>query len=235
MEKHPMKILVIEDDPQIVEVVTTVIQIRWPEAEVISTHLGKRGLELIAEESPSVVILDIGLPDISGYEVIKSIRLFSGVPLVILSSRDKEVDIVRGLELGADDYVTKPFRHMELISRVKTAMRRSPDAKAQQMKLGELRYDPAILEVFWKGKTIVLTHTEGDIFHLLMKNADHVVTYSSLAKAVWGNDYVGATEALKVHIRRMREKIEVDPDKARLILTRPSVGYYLQVDQESPD
>jgi len=230
-----MKILVIEDDPQIVEVVTTVVHIRWPEAEVISTHLGKRGLELVEEESPSVVILDIGLPDTSGYEIIRSIRLFSSVPLVILSSRDREIDIVKGLELGADDYVTKPFRHMELISRVKTAIRRNPDARAEQMKLGELRFDPAILEVFWKGRTIVLTHTEGDIFRLLMKNAGHVVTYNQLAEAVWGNDYAGATEALKVHVRRMREKIEIDPEKAQLILTRPSAGYYLRVNQDSPD
>lgn len=229
-----MKILVIEDDPQIVEVVSLSLRIRWPEADVISTHLGEKGLEMVENESPTVVILDLGLPDISGYEILKRIRLFADVPVIILTSRDDEADIVKGLEWGADDYITKPFRQMELISRVRAVMRRNNDTSHELMRLGELRFDPDRLEVIFEGRKIALTRTEGDIFYHLMKNAGQVVTYDSLAEAVWGSDYTGATDALKVHVRRLREKLEIDPGEPQLILTRPSAGYYLAVPPKEP-
>ncbi len=230
-----MKILIIEDDPQIVEVVSLALRIRWPEAEVISTHLGEKGLEMVEKEAPSAVILDLGLPDISGYEILKRIRLFSSVPVIILTSRDEEADIVKGLEWGADDYVTKPFRQMELISRVKAVIRRNADLIPDKpMQLGELQFDPARLEITWKGRQITLTRTEGDIFRILMKNAGQVVLYESLAEAVWGGDYTGAIDALKVHVRRLREKIEVDPGQPQLILTRPSAGYFLAAPPKQP-
>lgn len=229
-----MKILIIEDDPQVVEVVSLSLRIRWPEAEVLDTHLGEKGLEILEQESPAVVILDLGLPDMSGYDTLKRIRLFSDVPLVILTSRDEESDIVKGLELGADDYITKPFRQMELISRVKAVMRRKDLSSPKEMRQGDLQFDPDRLEVNCKGRRIALTRTEGSIFHQLMKNAGQVVPYDVLAEAVWGRDYEGATDALKVHVRRLREKLEGDPGEPQLILTRPGVGYLLAVPPKQP-
>ncbi len=226
-----MKILIIEDDPQIVEVVSLALRIRWSEAEVISTHLGEKGLEMVEKEKPAIVILDLGLPDISGYEILKGIRLFSEVPIIILTSMDEEANIVKGLEWGADDYITKPFRQMELISRVKAVIRRNSSAPYEPVRIGELYFDPARLEIIWRGKKIALTRTEGDIFHHLMKNAGQVVPYASLAEAVWGNDYAGSIDALKVHIRRLREKIEANPHQPKLILTRSSAGYFLTTPQ----
>ncbi|MFC1860183.1 response regulator transcription factor [Chloroflexota bacterium] len=111
-----MKVLIIEDDPEIVEVISLAFQIRWPEVKLVSTNLGEKGVELVESESPDVVILDLGLPDISGYDVLKEIRAFSTVPILILTVRGEETDVVRGLEWGADDYMVKPFRQLELLS-----------------------------------------------------------------------------------------------------------------------
>ncbi len=223
-----MKILIIEDDPQIVEVITLSLRMRWPEAKIISTHLGETGLEMTENESPTVVILDLGLPDISGHEVLKGIRLFSKVPVIILTSRDDEADVIRGLEGGANDYVTKPFRQMELVARVKAVTRQHTGDGMHAISVGDLQYDPARLEFIRKGKKIVLTRTEGDIMHVLMKNAGQLVPYYTIAEAVWGSD-AGAVEAIKVYVRRMREKLEDDPAKPELITTRPGAGYMLNI------
>ncbi len=222
-----MRILIVEDDPEIVEVVTLALQIRWPQADVVSTHLGETALQMVEEEEPMIVILDLGLPDINGYEVLKRVRKFSEVPVLILTSRDDESDIVKGLEWGADDFVSKPFRQMELISRVQAVVRRKNRVAEKQVNMAGFHFDPARLEVIRDGKVITLTRTEADIFHHLLINAGQVVPYESLAEAVWGSDYEGAVDALKVHIRRIREKIESDPSQPKLILTRPSAGYYL--------
>ena len=119
-----MRILIIEDDQSIVEAISLALQIIWPDAKLLSTHLGEKGIELLQSENPDVIILDLGLPDISGFEVLKRVRLFSEVPILILTVRSDEADIVKGLEWGADDYVIKPFRQMELLSRIKLVTRR---------------------------------------------------------------------------------------------------------------
>ena len=120
-----MKVVIIEDNAEVVEAVSMCFELRWPEVTVLSTGEGIRGLELIEAESPDVVILDLGLPDIDGFELLHQIRLFSGVPIIILTVRDQKIDIVRGLESGADDYITKPFDHNEFLARVKTVLRRT--------------------------------------------------------------------------------------------------------------
>ena len=124
-----MKVLVIEDDKEIVDAISLAFQIRWPEAKVISTRLGQKGVELVESESPDIVILDLGLPDIAGFEVLRQIRLFSAVPTIILTVRAEEADVVKGLEWGADDYITKPFRQLELLARVKSMIRRHTPPK----------------------------------------------------------------------------------------------------------
>jgi two-component system response regulator VicR len=222
-----MNVLLIEDDREIVDAISLAFKIRWPEATLISTRLGQKGVELVESESPDIVILDLGLPDISGFEVLKQIRLFSQVPTIILTVRSEEADIVKGLEWGADDYITKPFRQLEFLARVKALIRRQGAAEAEMLSYGPLRLDTTIAQLNYDGKTISLTVTESHIMAHLIRNGGRAVTHSSLAEAVWGDDYPGAADSLKVHIRRLREKIEEDPSRPRLILTRTGVGYFL--------
>jgi len=223
-----MKVLLIEDDKEIIDAVSLTFQIRWPEAKVVSTRLGEKGVELVESEAPDIVILDLGLPDINGFEVLRQIRLFSHVPTIILTVRSDEADVVKGLEWGADDYITKPFRQLEFLARVKALIRRrSPDEEEEPLVYGPLRLDVTSGQLYYDRKEITLTVTESHILNHLMKNAGRVVTHSSLAEAVWGDDYPGATDSLKVHIRRLREKIEADPSHPQLILIRIGVGYFL--------
>ena len=222
-----MKVLLIEDDKEIIDAISLAFQIRWPEAKVVSTRLGEKGVELVESEAPDIVILDLGLPDISGFEVLRQIRLFSHVPTIILTVRQDEADIVKGLEWGADDYITKPFRQLEFLARVKALIRRQSPEEEESLVCGPLRLDVTSGQLYHDRKEIALTVTESHILGHLMKNAGRVVTHSSLAEAVWGDDYPGVVDSLKVHIRRLREKIEADPSHPQLILTRTGVGYFL--------
>jgi two-component system response regulator VicR len=223
-----VRVLVVEDDREIVEAISLAFQIRWPEAKLVSTHLGQRGIELVESEAPDIVILDLGLPDITGFEVLKEIRLFSNVPIIILTVRAEEPDLVKGLEWGADDYILKPFRQLELLSRVRALLRRQgATGEEQPLVCGPLRFDPNTRQLFKGEKEINLTPTEGYILHHLMRNAGHVVTHSSLAETVWGCDYGGAAASLKSHIRRLREKVESEPSSPQFILAKPGIGYLL--------
>jgi two-component system response regulator VicR len=223
-----MKVLIIENDRGIVEAISLAFQIRWPEARLISTNLGEEGIELVETEKPDVVILDLGLDDISGFDVLKQVRLFSSVPILILTVRADETDIVKGLEWGADDYVVKPFRQLELLSRIKALTRRQgPINTETPLVCGSLRLEPATRQLFLNEKEVNLTPTEGAIISHLMKNAGRVVTHSSLAESVWEDDYPDAANSLKVYIRRLREKLETDPSHPRIILTKTGVGYQM--------
>jgi two-component system KDP operon response regulator KdpE len=222
-----MKVLIVEDDKEIVDAITLAFQIRWPEAKVVSTRLGRKGVELVETEDPDIVILDLGLPDVSGFEALNQIRLFSHVPIIILTVRAEESDVVKGLEWGADDYILKPFRQLELLARVKALIRRQSPADEETITAGPLRLEVTGGQAHLEGKEIALTITESRILAHLMRNAGHVVTHSSLAESVWGNDYPGAADSLKVHIRRLREKIEANPSQPKFILTKAGVGYFL--------
>ena len=223
-----MKVLVIEDDREIVEVITLTFEIRWPEVNLVSTHLGEKGIEMVESENPDVVILDLGLPDMSGFDTLKEIRTFSNVPIMILTVRGEESDIVKGLEWGADDYMTKPFRQLELLSRIKALTRRSSPANQETpLVCGELRFNPAIRQLFQGDTEISLTRTEASILHEIMLNAGQVVTYDAMTNSVWGDDYPDAVDSLRVYIRRLREKIEADPDNPQIILTKMGIGYLM--------
>jgi two-component system KDP operon response regulator KdpE len=222
------KVLIIEDDPEIVSFVKVAFEIRWPEAELISTSLGEEGLDLVEAESPDLVILDVGLPDMDGFDVLRGIRLFSSVPVVVLTVKSDEADMVRGLEWGADDYVVKPFRQLELLARLKVQLRRrDPADEEAPVVCGALRLDPTTFQLTYGGRDIGLTLVEGRIMQHLMQNAGHVVTHSRLAEAVWGEDHPGALDSLRVYIRHLREKIEEDSSSPKLILTKVGVGYML--------
>ena len=218
----------IEDDPEIIEVVSLAFQMRWPDVQLISTGLGGKGAVLVEKEHPDVVILDLGLPDISGFDVLKEIRLFSGVPVLILTVRGEESDIVKGLEWGADDYMTKPFRQLELMSRVRALTRRASSLTTEgQLVYGQFRFDTAAGQLTCGDKEINLTRTESTILKHLMMNVGKVVTYSSLAEEVWGQDYPDSADSLRVYIRRLREKIEEDPSNPQIILNKSGIGYVL--------
>ncbi|MFH1032649.1 MAG: response regulator transcription factor [Chloroflexota bacterium] len=223
-----MKILVIEDEPEIVEVLTVAFQIRWPDVKVVSTIMGEKGVELVEKENPDIVILDLGLPDTSGFEVLKQIRTFSDVPVLILTVRGEEADIVKGLEWGADDYMVKPFRQLELTSRVQALTRRSGSTiKEMPLTCGQLRFSPATRQLFVDKSEINITQTEASILECLMKRKGEVVTYSQLAEVVWGSDFPESVESLRVYIRRLRQKVEKDPDRPQVIMTKSGVGYFL--------
>ena len=223
-----MKVLIVEDSPEIVEAISLAFQIRWPEAQLVSTHLGERGIELVEIENPDVVILDLKLTDVSGYEVLKRIRLFSNVPILILSVLLEESDIIKGLEWGADDYMVKPFRQLELLSRIRALIRRrAPEVEEVPLVCSQLHFDPSINQLLRGDKKISLTPTEGRILHHLMRNAGRVVKHADLSESVWGEVYPGAVDSLKVHIRRLREKVETDPSAPQIIITMTGIGYML--------
>jgi two-component system response regulator VicR len=222
------KVLIVEDDDAIVNFVRLVFKMRWPEAELLSARLGEEGLDLIESAKPDLVILDLGLPDIDGFEVLRQIRLFSSVPVVILTVSGEEADMVKGLELGADDYIVKPFRQMEFLARLKSQLRGKQSTDEETPIIcGPLKLDPSTFELTYRGKQISLTLIEGRIMRYLMQNAGHVVTHSRLGEVIWGEDYPGAVDSLRVYIRHLREKLEADPGNPRLILTKVGIGYLL--------
>ena len=227
--EETMKILIVEDDPAIVETVSLAFQMRWPEAELITTGLGEKGLELVEAESPDVVILDLGLPDIDGFDVLKQVRLFSEVPIIIVTVREEETNIVKGLEWGADEYIIKPFRPLVFMAQVQALVRRQRVPSADMpLVYGPLRLDHSMRKLVNTKREISLTSTEGIILYYLMRNANKVVTLPRLAEAVWGGEHPGAADAIRVYIRRLREKVETDPSHPRFIHTEAGLGYTLK-------
>ncbi len=228
VSKPELTVVLIEDDAEIIEAVTLTFKIRWPQATFVSTDSGQEGIALVEKNNPDLVILDLGLPDTSGFNVLKEIRRFSHVPVIILTARGEETDIVRGLELGADEYIVKPFRQMELLARVKAVLRRQ-EAVSEELPLavGSMTLGPSIRDLTLKGKKINLTRTEGIVLGQLMRHVGHPVSHAILAKALWGEEYPGAAESLKVYVRHLREKIEENPSDPKLLLTRIGAGYQL--------
>jgi two-component system KDP operon response regulator KdpE len=224
-----VKVVLIEDDPGIIEYISMAFGVGWPESKIVSTQRGDKGIELVETENPDVVILDLGLPDISGYEVLKRIREFSDVPVLIESVRDNEQDIVKGIELGADEYVVKPFGQLELMARVKALVRRRSPKLTAKIGKGPLSFDPITGVLTINQKKIHLTRTEGIIMAVLMKNAPTLVTYSELAEAIWGDDYANAADTLRVYIKRLRSKIEIDPSTPVFISAKAGRGYLLHL------
>jgi PAS domain S-box-containing protein len=222
------KVLMIEDDQEIVDSISLAFEKDWPEAMLVSTRMGEEGIEMAETESPDIVILDLGLPDIDGLDVLKSVRLFSSVPVVVLTVRGEERDVIRGLDCGANDYIAKPFRKAELLSRLKAQVsRRTAGDEEAPVVCGPLRLDPTTRQLIYGEREIGLTAVECRILEHLMRNAGHVTTYARLTEAVWGEDHPGAIESLRVYIGYLRAKLESDPRKPSIIRTRAGVGYSL--------
>ncbi len=227
-----MKFMIVEDSPQIAETVAMAFEVRWPDAEITKVSSGKKAVTLVGDKNPDLIVLDLGLPDMDGFEVIKEVRLFSQVPILVLTVRDEESDIVKCLERGADDYVIKPFRQLELMSRVQAIMRRHHLVSSfVPASCGSLRFGQSIHNFYVGNTRVNLTSTEGIILSHLIRNAEKVVTLTSLSEVIWGDDYSGSHEAIRVYIRRIRKKIEADPNRPEIIITHPGTGYSLRQPQ----
>ena len=225
-----MKILVIEDNQEICDFISTAFECSWPEAEIITSHQGKGGLELARNKQPNVIILDLGLPDMNGLDVLKHIRLSSNVPVIIITVRGSEADIVKGLTMKADEYIVKPFGQLELIARVKALLRRYENPKEDlSFNYGLLKLDAFRNELTCGVKKISLTPTECRIMRSFMENANQVVVYDKLAEAIWGDTYSYTAETIKVYIRRMRSKLDNISEPQLFIRSKAGVGYSLEV------
>jgi DNA-binding response OmpR family regulator len=226
-----MKVLVVDEEPDVRKLVTMSFHMQQPGWEVIGAEDGTQALEMIERERPDVVLLDVGLPEMDGFEVLKAIRLFSDVPVIMLTVRDDELSKVQGLELGADDYVTKPFSHLELVARVRAVLRRTqtlPLAHEQPYAAGDVQVDFARREVRVRGQPVALTGTEYRLLYHLVRNAGQVLTHETLLARAWGREYTDEISYLKSYINRLRNKLEQDPRHPEYILTEYGVGYWFR-------
>jgi len=224
-----MRILVVDDEPDVVESVRLGFMLQWRDVDVLGAGEGEAALDLVEREHPDIVLLDVGLPGIDGYEVLRQIRAFSDVPVVMLTARDDAMDKVKGLELGADDYVTKPFNHLELMARVKAVLRRlempAPASRAPSFKSGDLEVDFAKREARLEGVRLDLTPTEYKLLYHLVRNAGHTLQHGTLLAKVWGREYVDEVDYIRVYIRRLRDKLGDSADAPRYIQTERGLGY----------
>ena len=226
-----MRVLMIEDSTELIQTVAMTFELRWPEAELISTSYGKKGVELAKEQLVDIIILDLGLPDMDGFEVLRQIRGFSDVPLIILTGRMEELDKIKGLELGADDYIVKPFSVGEFLARVKATLRRS-QMPVKKVKVGQkpfirgrLRIDFATREVSIDNKPVRLTRSEYYLLYELVTNEGRVLSSQVLIDKVWGPEHKADTESVKVYIKSLRENLEEYPPYPKMILNVGDTDY----------
>lgn len=228
-----MKILIVDDNPDLVQALKLGFKLQWPESQVVAAGDGERALAVFSEESPDIVLLDIAMPGMNGFEVLRRLRQVSDVPVVMLTVKGDEQDKVRALELGADDYVTKPFGSLELMARIKAVLRRVavplPEATALPFAGGDLTIDYATRIVTVRGKPVKLTPTEYKLLCALARYPNQVLSHPTLLVRVWGSEYRGESDFLKVYIKRLRDKIEEDSSSPRYILTEWGQGYRLAV------
>jgi len=219
-----VKVLIVDDSPEVVESVRLNFLMLWPGSEVIAADTGRTALRLIESGHPDIVLLDIGLPDINGLDVLEQLRLTSDVPVIVLTARDMTPDKIRGLRLGADDYVTKPFNHQELIERVRAVLRRLtvPQSGAASFAAGEFEMDFEKQEARLAGRVIDLTPTEYRLLYYLVQSAGVVQRQEVLLRKVWGEAYKDETDYVRAYVHRLREKLG---DAARHIVTERGFGY----------
>ena len=226
-----MRVLVVDDEPDVIKVIATSFRMQQSAWEGIGAEDGPEALEWIERARPSVVLLDVGLPEMNGFEVLEAIRRFSDVPVIMLTVQDDELSKVRGLELGADDYVTKPFSHLELLARVRAVLRRAqtlPSTHERPFVSGDIRVDFVRREAIVRGQPVALTGTEYRLLYHLVRNAGQVLTHETLLARVWGREYTDEISYLKSYINRLRAKLEQDPHHPRYIMTEYGMGYWFR-------
>jgi DNA-binding response OmpR family regulator len=233
-------IVVADDDPQLLRLVTRNLQFEG--YEVVTASDGQQAFEQIEARAPHLVLLDVMMPKMDGFTVCQKVREFSQVPIIIITARGQDQEKVRGLDLGADDYLTKPFSVEELLARVRAVLRRSQmvisemgNSRQSTVTLGELTLDFAQRQVLRDGQEVPLTPIEYRLFAYLAQNQGRIVTQDLLLEHVWGAEYVGESHMLQVNINRLRRKLEQDPTHPRYLMTKVGVGYYLapQAEQHS--
>ncbi len=222
------KILVVDDEKPIADILK--FNLEKENYEVICAFDGEEAVRLAFSEQPDLILLDLMLPKKDGMDVCKEIRTQLNTPIIMLTAKDTELDKVLGLEMGADDYVTKPFSTREILARVKAHLRRVAKASQQQMQQQGIRFmnlliDPDMYMVYKDGKALDLTHREFELIYYMVKNNGKVMTREHLLQAVWGFEYLGDVRTVDVTIRRLREKIEDDPSNPKYIITRRGLGY----------
>ena len=227
----PVRILVVDDEPPIVDLL--VYNLQRANYEVLVARDGKEALDIARREEPDLIILDLMLPYLDGLEVCRALRRERDVPIIMLTARDSEVDRVVGLELGADDYVVKPFSVRELVARVGSVLRRAaprePEASSELVRVGELTIDVARHEASWRGTEVTLTAQEFELLHALARHAGHVLSREQLLTLVWGYEYYGDLRVVDAAIKRLRSKLYRVAPGDDLILTVRGVGYKLAV------
>ena len=218
--------LVIDDELQMRRLLRVCLEANG--YRVLEAATGTEGIAEAAQHPPDVVILDLGLPDMEGVAVLKRLREWSRVPVVVLSVRDREEDKIAALDNGADDYVTKPFSSGELLARLRVAQRHAaPSSETTVFRAGQMEVDLAARVVKLKGKEVKLTATEYSLLRLFVQHAGKVLTHRQILRDVWGPNYVEQTHYLRVYLAHLREKLEANPSQPELLITEPGVGYRL--------
>ncbi|HLV04173.1 response regulator transcription factor [uncultured Georgenia sp.] len=222
-------ILLVEDEESYRE--PLIYQLERDGYEVVAVDNGPDALVAYGRSAPDLVLLDLMLPGMSGTEVCRELRRQGNTPVIMLTAKDDEFDKVLGLELGADDYVTKPYSYRELVARMRAVLRRGAgtedDSSSGVLEVGHVRMDVARHELYVHGEPIRIPLREFELLEVLMRNVDHVLTRGQLIDRVWGADYVGDTKTLDVHVKRIRAKIEPEPSRPRMLLTVRGLGYKL--------
>ena len=223
-----MTVLVVDDEPKLLRALKSLLSDR--EFEFAAAASGEEALEYLGSHTPDAIVLDLSLPGISGFEVCRTVRQWSDVPILILSVHDTDADKIAALELGADDYLTKPFSSGELLARIRALLRRSKATDGQAVtvvKAGALTVDMELREATLNGEHVKLTRTQFDILAALAATPDRVVTTRTIFEKVWGRPDEQDTRSLRVHINHLRGKLEDDPSSPRRIVTEPGIGYRL--------
>jgi two-component system KDP operon response regulator KdpE len=223
-----MKILVIDDDTQIRDAVAVGVQLQWQDATVLTAADGEAGVKVFYEQNPDVVVLDVTMPRKNGFEVLQDIRRVSDVPVIMLTARGEDTDQVRGLEMGADDYVTKPFSHLALLARIKAVLRRAdlpqPTSALPDFQAGDLAIHFGNHQVTRHGEPVKLTPVEFKLLYHLVRNVGRLMPHEALLDRVWGADYGATNDYLKVYVSRLRTKLE-EPGGPHYIETERGLGY----------
>ena len=217
------RVLVVDDDPALAEMLTIVLRGEGFDTAVVAD--GTRALPAVRELRPDVVLLDLMLPGMNGIDVCRAIRAESGVPIVMLTAKSDTVDIVLGLESGADDYVVKPFKPKELVARIRARVRRTEAEPAEQLSIGDVTIDVPAHQVVRDGEQIALTPLEFDLLVALARKPRQVFTREVLLEQVWGYRHAADTRLVNVHVQRLRSKVERDPEHPEVVLTVRGVGY----------
>ncbi len=222
---NKISILIIEDEPEICKLLDVILE----DFNKKFASNGKEALKMISLYPPEIIILDLGLPDIDGIELIKKIREWSQIPILVLSARGCEEDKVNALELGANDYLTKPFGAAELLARIKVILRYSTKTSSPIINVGDIKIDLENRQVFVKGKEIHLTKIEYKLLSTFAKNAGKVLTHSQLLKEVWGKNSTENNHYLRIYTQHLREKLGDDPIAPRYIFTETGIGYRFKI------